>query len=341
MVDANPDDPGGDSSAAIAPDNASSIVGIRRVFAALLDGLIIGSAGFALSWSMADQLSAIGPSTRWIGLPILICYFGLTNSRLFGGQTLGKRLLDIKVVGYDGLPIQVRKSFVRSILLEAPIIMNGAVYTFGVGEFVYSILAAYAVFLVVIANIYLFLLNRTTRQGLHDIVAGTLVVRATDPLAKLPSSLQRESAIRWNLIVVGVHAIALTVGLFWLWGWAADADRRGLYDDLVALQTDLISLESVSYASVVVNTEHPAQVDGSYLSVTLYLVRPSDSVQPLAKELICELGNDHPWIRDKSRVVVRAIYGYDIGIWSFWRASTEQFRPQEFACDEGGGMTQT
>lgn len=314
-------------------NTSSSIIGVRRVLAVLVDGLILGSIGFALSWSVADQLSAIGPSTRWIGLPILVAYFGLLNSKLSGGQTIGKRLLKIKVVGYDSKPISIGRSVLRASLLEVPIIMNGAVYTLGAGEYLYSIVAMYAVFLVAIANVYLFLLNRTTRQGLHDIAAATFVVRTNDSPAVLPTESQRKAAIRGNLVILAVHAVLLTGGVFWLWDWVSSPDKSGLFDDLLALQRDLISLDLVSYAAVTVNIEHPTPVENSYLSIAVYVTEPTETVRILATDVMCTLGSDHPWVKDKARIVITRIYGYDIGIWSFWRSAAEQIDPSKFACD--------
>ena len=341
MSDTNPVESQNTAPLDVTPNVASSVVGIRRVFAALVDGLILGSIGFALTWSMSDELAAIGPSTRWIGLPILIAYFGLLNSKISGGQTIGKRLLRVKVVGYDGKPISVGKSILRAALLETPIIMNGAVYTFSTAEYLYSIVAVYAVFLVWMANMYLFLLNRTTRQGLHDIAAGTFVIRADDSVEVLPSASQRRSAIRGNLVIVSIHAVLLTGGLFWFWNWVSNTDKRGLYDDLLTLQRDLISLEAVSYAGISVNIEHPSPAENSYLSVTLYMTAPTDTLRPLATELICTLADNHRWMKDKERIAITGIYGYDIGIWSFWRSASEQFDPSKFACEDEGELTQT
>ena len=61
-----------------------------------------------------------------LGFSVAIVYFGTLNSRITGGQTLGKRLLKIKVVARDGTPLSVPKSFLRFLPLGAPWFLNHA-----------------------------------------------------------------------------------------------------------------------------------------------------------------------------------------------------------------------
>ena len=51
------------------------------------------------------------------------------NSVIFNGQTLGKKLLKIKVVNPDNQPISLVKSFGRYTVLGIPFFLNGAQFS--------------------------------------------------------------------------------------------------------------------------------------------------------------------------------------------------------------------
>ena len=92
----------------------------RRIFALLLDYLIIGFAGFILSLPFAFLLFKIGPYGRLIGLFIILPYFGIMNSKICNGQTLGKRMLKIAVRNKNNRNISLQLSFARIAILLIP-----------------------------------------------------------------------------------------------------------------------------------------------------------------------------------------------------------------------------
>src|SRR5690348_14117245 len=69
----------------------------RRLAAFVVDALILGVPAMLLGFAMFDWAASLGQAGRLIGFVVALLYFGLLNSRLGGGQTLGKRLLGIRV----------------------------------------------------------------------------------------------------------------------------------------------------------------------------------------------------------------------------------------------------
>lgn len=90
---------------------ASPIAGIcRRVAAALFDSAVLGSVGFMLWLYFVRQFMAWGSWGRLLGFAIALLYFGPLNSRLGGGQTIGKRALKIRVTTAAGAGLGLGRS---------------------------------------------------------------------------------------------------------------------------------------------------------------------------------------------------------------------------------------
>ncbi len=141
----------------------------QRLFAAIIDGVIINVVAWAISAPLVgnvmfstkhlgDRFVASG-----IGAVIAILYFGLQHGKW--GQSIGKRALGIRVVSApDGGPITYGAAFVRVAFTYVL-----SLITFGIGALIDGI----------------WILWDGRKQTLHDKVAKTYVVNATgtDPYA--------------------------------------------------------------------------------------------------------------------------------------------------------------
>ena len=139
----------------------------RRVLAALIDLMIVG-AGAALILFAADVLPSGGGSARdevGSGLYLIALAWGLYYyfaCESGGGQTLGKRVMKLRVVRADGGEAGMREIAVRTVLRVVD----------GIG--------LYLVGLVVM------LASGKRRQRLGDMAGGTIVVDADASLAPAP-----------------------------------------------------------------------------------------------------------------------------------------------------------
>lgn len=143
----------------------------RRVLAALIDLVVVG-AGWAVILTAAGLLGE-GPSE--IGAPLvgvmlawaLYYYFACESG---SGQTLGKRVMDIRVVRLDGAPAGMREIALRTVLR------------------VIDMQLFYLVGLIV-------MLGTHERRGrLGDLVAGTMIVSADQP-APTPAAVPEPVAV--------------------------------------------------------------------------------------------------------------------------------------------------
>ncbi len=89
----------------------------RRVAALMIDSLPLGVVGLVMGWFFFDALAQLGSGGRLLGFAIALLYFGILNSSVGRGQTLGKRAMGIEVV--DGAGRHIRARPLRASLLRA------------------------------------------------------------------------------------------------------------------------------------------------------------------------------------------------------------------------------
>ena len=122
-----------------------------------------------------DELVYLGNWGFVIGFAISVTYFGLQNSHLCKGQTIGKKLFKIKTIHPTGNYLSVSKSITRAIIIS-PLIFTNIIISL---EFIHhpaiiAITTLVSFFQFAIA--LLFLINTPSRQSLHDIIINTVVV---------------------------------------------------------------------------------------------------------------------------------------------------------------------
>lgn len=113
-----------------------------------------------------------------ISVVSLIIYFVIIQYFL-RGQTIGKKILKLRVVSNKDKELNISHYFVRSLILNNiifSIILIAGVYLFGKnGYYNLSMVVSYLQLLVMSVIILMVVLRRDNR-GLHDFVAGTKVI---------------------------------------------------------------------------------------------------------------------------------------------------------------------
>jgi uncharacterized RDD family membrane protein YckC len=100
-------------------EKSRSICGFwRRLHALSIDGFVLLAFGLALGRIYGEQFARAGSLGRLFGFGIALGYFGFLNSSLGRGQTLGKRIMKIRVVDRGGETISPARAMVRAALLE-------------------------------------------------------------------------------------------------------------------------------------------------------------------------------------------------------------------------------
>lgn len=293
----------------------------RRLGAFMADVFLLGLVGIIAGYFLFDMLVDLGGWGRALGFLVALAYFATLNSRIGNGQTLGKRLLHVKVVGADGAPLPFSRAALRFAVLGIAWFINGAWFSAGVLESAWIYPLAVAVFGVGLSVAYLFLFNRPTRQSLHDLAVSSYVVRSESqaPLAAAP--LRHVHVVIVTLLMVAAAAAPYFVGR--LVGKEPFAALLVVYRTIGA-QPEVLHAE--------VNKGWSATSGGksTYLHVVAYLSEPNvDDAAKAARLAKLSLEKD-PSAMQVDVLQVTLIYGYDIGIASAQRSQSYAHAPAEW-----------
>ena len=303
----------------------------RRMFAFIIDGCILGAVGMAFGTIFYDFFAELGGLGRVIGFAVAFLYFGILDSSLSNGQTIGKRILKIQVVNRETQTISLFKSFLRFIIIGIPYFFNGALIPPNVlsNPFI-SLILGVIVFFGSGAIIYLFIFNRKTRQSLHDLIIGTYVINT-----KSDELFTVNPIWKGHLAVVGVLFFTVVVLITFVMPKFMSKEP---FSELFTVQKNIQESGLVHVATVTVgkssgtnfSKEGKGTWESAYFATNAVLRhRPSD-YDAVARQIASIIFETYPKIMEKDSVVINATYGYDIGIASSWKSQRVQHTPKEW-----------
>jgi uncharacterized RDD family membrane protein YckC len=297
----------------------------RRLVAFAVDAFLLGIVGSALGWSMYGPMARLGGYARLLGFAIALAYFGVLNSRIGGGQTLGKRLLGIRVTRVNGGLMSLPRSMLRYSVLGIPFFLNYAPIPPQVALSPVGYLISLLLFGGMFSIIYLYIFNRRTRRSLHDFVAGTWVLR-DDPGAGAPALVPVWPG---HLVVVGVLlAISLVAPAV-----AGHLVKQQPFGELLSTYKAVSGQPGVQRAMVASGSTKDfgggQSTNIDWVAAQVFLDGPNTADAEMAKRTARLILSTHPDAATKSIISVQLIYAFDMGIASGWRAQKYQYKPEE------------
>jgi uncharacterized RDD family membrane protein YckC len=293
----------------------------RRILAFVIDTVLLGVLGAILGFFFFDQFAKMGQSGRLIGFVLAILYFGLLNSSIGRGQTIGKRLMKIKVVSAaDGTLISLPRSAWRYVLLCLPFLCNGLVLSFD--NQIIVMLRGLIVFGVGGLLFYLYIFNRKTRQSFHDIAAKTLVIQSAEGGRLYQSGLWKGHfvvAVLWVLLVVGMSMLGVSA-----------LANIGSFPEMLTLQTELMKNPDIQVASVTSGETHNDNGETNWTAVTITVSDSDKMGEEIASEVALETFSSFPSAKQKDLLTITINYGYDIGISSRWKNNRYSYPPEKW-----------
>lgn len=290
----------------------------RRIAAFLIDALLLGILGQIIGWSASSFWFTIGPYGRFLGLFIVLVYFTLLYSWISNGQTLGKRLLGIAVRDKNNKPVSIKRSLLRISILAFPSILNGWELPI-FNNNILSWLIGIIVFGGIAVIVYTMLFNRGSKQGIHDLICGTYVVRLKgEGAADFPVAAKKHWIV--SGILISITIVIVTIISFFSGNIISKA---GLSDGL-AIQKLLIDDGRFHNASIQYNTTRiiagnitSVGSSTSYITVEAwYKGKMSESERVKAMNDIADIvmeKTDNIDEFDKIRVVVKSAFDLGIG----------------------------
>ena len=304
-----------------------------RIAAFLVDGLILALIGHGLGLVLFDLFVRLGPWGRGLGLLVALVYF-VPQESVRSGQSLGKRLLRIRVVDAQGRSLGTVRGAGRFAVFGVPYFLNGAALPMDVLMFAGGVPFALLVVGGLLALAYLLAFNRRTRQSLHDLAVGSFVVRAGPRDAPAPARVWRG-----HLVVAGALALlagAAPLAYPWLMSIPPFATLRAL-DERLAAQPELRSV-GVSTASTRVYGVHSDSRPIQELRIDATIARPPVDDVALSTRLAGIALASWPDAKLQDHIAVRLAYGFDIGIASNWDANMLSLAPDQWADRVAAGV---
>lgn len=294
----------------------------RRLAAFMVDSILMGLFGMLLGIFLFDFFASLGPWGRILGFSIALMYFGTFNSAIGNGQTLGKRLLKIKVVNKKGLTISFLRSMLRYSIFALPFFLNNWWIPIPSGLYIVIYIFSILIFGIGASTVYLFIFNRRTRQSLHDLLLGTYVVKSISE-----GEVQSRPVWRFHYGLVGIFCLgALVVPVL-----SSQFVQNTFLKDLLELQQAVQSHEKVHNATAYIGKNwfisNGQRLETSYFrSQVNWKEKPAD-YEAAAKEIALIVFEKYPEALTKDRVVIMIMYGYDIGIASAWNNQSFVYPP--------------
>jgi uncharacterized RDD family membrane protein YckC/sulfur transfer complex TusBCD TusB component (DsrH family) len=256
-----------------------------------------------------------------VGFAIALAYFGICNSRITGGQTLGKQWLGVRVIDAGGQALSLPRSLLRYTVLGAPFFFNGLpIDPQRVTSSALGYLLVFIVFGGGLAIVYLYLFNRRTRQSLHDLAVGSYVVRA-EPDTQMPLP------IMWRGHLVAVALLAVTT-----LGSPVIANRlwqSETFADLLPIHRILSVQPHVMTVQVMRGWVSAQGKESHYLKSQLRLDAPMIDDDAMAKGVAQQMAKIDSNLATEDSILVDLNYGYDMVIASGWRMHRYSFKPDE------------
>jgi uncharacterized RDD family membrane protein YckC len=276
----------------------------RRLIAFSLDTTLLGAIGYAVGMLLFDLVVDLGLGARLIGLALALGYFGVSDSRLTGGRSFGKRLLGIAVRGPGGAPLSIGAATLRALVVMAPIVLND----FAVDNISPIVTGLWSFLVIGVGSslLYLLLFNRDTRQSLQDLVVGSMVIRVDTPM---PAA--RPLWIGHRIVVSVLCAASLAFGLMMP---AMIQSSEGV-SELLAVRTALMTRPGLRDAGVsrvwTTQTDRPTT---ETIVVTAYVRRWPADPDTEARDIAAQVLKAFPDLVGTRTVVVKMALAFNLGI---------------------------
>lgn len=290
------------------PVAASSAAPVwRRCAAYIADSVFLALLGGAIGNIAFDRLWKLGPWGILVGYMIGSLYFASLDSRMGSGQTIGKRLLKVRLVNIHGDPISFARALGRYTIFAVPHLLYGWKLPEARTPWIVSGLIFVIILWVRGSTYYLILFDRLNRQGLHDLAVGSFVVYADHE-----GSVEGKRVPQIHWAILGFLLLAVTIGAAMANDWL---ERQPIHREFLQDSRLLESMDGVQRAHIAEMLRHDL---GGHASKVLYIsltrkTKPADE-QAFAYDAMKALMDSDRNLQSYDLVRVRLYYAYDIGI---------------------------
>jgi len=316
-------------SEVIAPTEGTSVAPAwRRCVAYVVDSVLLGLAFSYIGRLFYGRISQLGLWGISIGFALGALYFASMDSKIGNGQTVGKRLMKLRLVDRHGQTTSLERAFARYTIFVVPVLLYGWRTPLTKTPSIASDLIFILVYWVGGSSVYLMLFERLNRQGLHDLAVGTFAVYADH---EGPIETRAMPQLHWALLASLL--LAITIGAAGLKNWS---ERQPVQMEFRHDSSLIESMDGVERAFLRDRLTHMSNgVATKVLYINIVRKTKPASEEDFARTVVKRLSNSDPFIQSYDSVTVRIYYGYDIGFGSRWDHREFEKKPKEWVATDG------
>ena len=150
-----------------------------RLVTEILDAIFLAIVGYLIIiLPFRKIIYDLGDAGIFVGLGVAFLYFGLLQSSLGNGQSLAKKVFKFQVLRMDGSYMPLPVSFLRYVVIA--LIFYGTAIAELFPQLANHIILSFVLFAIVIflaLGTIILVAFHPLKRGLHDLIAGTVVVR--------------------------------------------------------------------------------------------------------------------------------------------------------------------
>ncbi|MCK8827361.1 RDD family protein [Natroniella acetigena] len=294
----------------------------KRILAIIIDIFILGLTGSIVGQFFIEQFVKLGSWAQGIGFMMSLLYFGILNSYLGGGQTLGKRLTKIKVVNHQGEYLTVNKSCLRFSIFGLAFLVN-------ILPEINFFWITFNLILFGIAGgiVYFYLFNTDTRQALHDIICNSYVVQSQAVgKVRLPRIAKRHFVI---FSVIFFATLILGGSIFQLFSSGV------IPSELKEVREELYQVDNYLTVQLNIDNNYQEELDEMIRTIQVLVnvkeqVRDEAAAKEIKEDVIEKIINEYHEASEMDYIEVTVARGYDLGIFSDWERYNQKLSTQEW-----------
>lgn len=279
----------------------------RRFIAFFVDMLIISIIGYLSCFLFDSFYMRLGNYGKIIGATLVLIYFGIFDSKIGNGQTIGKKLFKIKVVNRKSECISILQSIERTSWIFLLVLLNGL--SFSNSKYIPLVIIFGTIFFSIgILEIYFFICNKKTLQSFHDLFSDTFVI-----LKKSEGEIEyknNKKAVYCSVFIpICILIIAICINVF-----AKKSSFGEMINIIDDVQKDLPLHQTTIQRSITTTKSKSNTTQVSYVLVNTFKNNKKDNDKDIAIQIAKKVFDSDFVFKEDEIFSVVVNSGYDIGI---------------------------
>ena len=293
-----------------------------RFLSDFLDVLVLGAIGFAVAFLFRGFVYQLGMRGWWIGLIITFCYTGILHSAIGNGQTLAKKLLRIQVLRMDGTYLPLSAAFLRYAVI-AFIAYNqwvGAGLAAALPDLMSTPVAKTLYLWFVLASFagVAFLVPfHPLKQGVHDLLVGSIVVRKGSFSSERLGGLNDPSKAKRAYLLAGILGFCLIGGISWMSGSVSKMFSDQEWKQLISAQKSIVDSTALKDVGIQKFTSW-GEKKATVLNLSGFLFKSQwddpGTRESEARKAVEVAIREFPGVKECDYINVGVMTGFNIGI---------------------------